>query len=251
MQAEECHISGRLYTEKDTRVRDRCHITEKYRRSAHQDCNVNYFQFKFEDMKIPVIFHNPRSYDCHFVLQEIGERGNKYTLRTRKKKTNRWNSKEHGEIHGLYVEMPLVFLDSFQFMSLSLDWLASDLPHEAFKYTSEAFKDDKFKLMKKKGVYPYDFMGSFTKFDEKNSWKKGFYSILQDKHISDEQYKHAGSVEYIQSKYNAWISRSAFEVTYSSACWCLWKFQKDLFIIFQTWSMSLFHKSRIVIGYYF
>ena len=40
-------------------------------------------------MKIPVIFHNPRSYDCHFVLQEIGERGNKYTLRTRKKKTNR------------------------------------------------------------------------------------------------------------------------------------------------------------------
>ena len=53
--------------------------------------------------------------------------------------------------------------------------------------------------MKKKGVYPYDFMGSFTKFDEKNSWKKGFYSILQDKHISDEQYKHAGSVEYIQS----------------------------------------------------
>lgn len=104
-------------------------------------------------MKIPVIFHNPRSYDCHFVLQEIGERGNKYTLRTRKKKTNRWNSKEHGEIHGLYMEMPLVFLDSFQFMSLSLDWLASDLPHEAFKYTSEAFKDDKFKLMKKRKVF--------------------------------------------------------------------------------------------------
>lgn len=49
--------------------------------------------------------------------------------------------------------MPLVFLDSFQFMSLSLDWLASDLPHEAFKYTSEAFKDDKFKLMKKRKVF--------------------------------------------------------------------------------------------------
>lgn len=112
----------------------------------------------------------------YLLFSIIHERSNKYTLRTRKKKTNRWNSKEHGEIHGLYVEMPLVFLDSFQFMSLSLDWLASDLPHEAFKYTSEAFKYDKFKLMKKKGVYPYDFMGSFTKFDEKNSWKKGFYS---------------------------------------------------------------------------
>ena len=50
----------------------------------------------------------------------------------------------------------LVFLDSFQFMSSSLDRLASDLPRDKFKYTSEVFKDDKLKLMKKKAVYLYD-----------------------------------------------------------------------------------------------
>ena len=50
----------------------------------------------------------------------------------------------------------LVFLDSFQFMSSSLDRLASNLPRDTFKYTSEVFKDDKLKLMKKKAVYLYD-----------------------------------------------------------------------------------------------
>ena len=43
----------------------------------------------------------------------------------------------------------LIFLDSFQFMSSSLDTLANNIPDEAFKYTSKVFKDEKFKLMKR------------------------------------------------------------------------------------------------------
>ena len=39
-QAKECHICGSKYGEKDIRVRDHCHTTGKYRRSAHQDCNL-------------------------------------------------------------------------------------------------------------------------------------------------------------------------------------------------------------------
>ena len=39
------------YFEKDVRVKDHCHITGKYRGSAHQDCNINY---RLAD-KIPVI----------------------------------------------------------------------------------------------------------------------------------------------------------------------------------------------------
>ena len=32
-----CHICGEKYTDKDVRVRDLCHITGKFRGSAHQD----------------------------------------------------------------------------------------------------------------------------------------------------------------------------------------------------------------------
>ena len=52
----------------------------------------------------------------------------------------------------------LTFIDSFQFMSSSHDSLVKNLPEESFKYTSEVFKGEHLKLMKRKGIYPYDFM---------------------------------------------------------------------------------------------
>ena len=45
-----------------------------------------------------------------------------------------------------------------------------------------------------KGVYPYDYMDSFNKFNEKLPLKEEFYSILNDEHISDEDYQHAQNV---------------------------------------------------------
>ena len=52
-----CHICCEKYTDKDVRIRDHCHITEKFRGSAHQECNLK-LRIKPEDIKIPVIFHN-------------------------------------------------------------------------------------------------------------------------------------------------------------------------------------------------
>ena len=52
--------------------------------------------------------------------------------------------------------------------------------------------DKKLKLMKQKGVYPYDNMDSFNRFSEnKLPNKDDFYSILNNEHISDTQYVHA------------------------------------------------------------
>ena len=49
--------------------------------------------------------------------------------------------------------------------------------------------------MTKKGVYPYDYMDSFDKFEMTElPSKEEFYSQLNDEHISDEQYEHAKKV---------------------------------------------------------
>ena len=89
----------------------------------------------------------------------------------------------------------LTFIDSFQFMSSSLDKLVSNLPKEAFKYTSEEFTGNELSLMSQKGVYPYDFMDSFEKFYQTElPTKDQFYSILNDQHITYDEYNHAKKV---------------------------------------------------------
>ena len=65
------------------------------------------------------------------------------------------------------LEKHLHFIDSVQFMSQSLDELSSNLPEDRFIYTGEEIDGD-LDLMKKKGVYSYDYMDSFITFNEIN-----------------------------------------------------------------------------------
>ena len=74
-KATHCHICGRKYKpdeEENIPVRDHCHITGKYRGSAHKNCNLK-LQISAEKIKIPVIFHNLKGYDSHFIIQQLGE----------------------------------------------------------------------------------------------------------------------------------------------------------------------------------
>ena len=84
---DKCHICGEKYTDKDVRVRDHCHITGKFRGSAHQDCNLK-LRIKPENLTIPAIFHNLRSYDSHLIMQQIGEIAKKHAYMNKKEKSN-------------------------------------------------------------------------------------------------------------------------------------------------------------------
>ena len=194
---DKCHICGEKYTDKDVRVRDHCHITGKFRGSAHQECNL---KLRIpENIKIPVIFHNLRGYDSHFLMQEIGAIVKKHTYKNYKGREMEMQINAIPNNMEKYMAFMLgdhlVFLDSFQFMSSSLDKLVSNLPKDDLKYTSQAFKGRRLELMTRKGVYPYDYMDSFEKFNQKElPTKEDFYSILNDQHISDEDYQHAKKV---------------------------------------------------------
>ena len=57
-----------------------------------------------------------------------------------------------------------VFIDSMQFINLSLDKLVKNLSDEDFKYLVEEFGFDNLKILKQKGMTPYEYINSFNMF---------------------------------------------------------------------------------------
>ena len=89
----------------------------------------------------------------------------------------------------------LIFIDSMQFMNSSLDVLVKNLSDNDFKHLSQDFIGDLLKLVKQKGVYPYDYMDNFKKLSEdKLPDRSKFYSSLKDECISEKDYVHANIV---------------------------------------------------------
>ena len=76
-------------------------------------------------------------------------------------------------------------------MNQSLDRLSSNLSEDMFINTKNGFKgleEYKYKLIKKKAIYPYDYMDSSNRFNETSlPSRKYFYSILNDTNISKEE----------------------------------------------------------------
>ena len=67
------------------------------------------------------------------------------------------------------------------------------LPTKYSYFKDELYSDDvgedAFELLCRKGVYPYEYMDSFTRFNEtKLPEKEKYYSILRNEGITDEEY---------------------------------------------------------------
>ena len=123
-----CWICGNNYIHNDVKVRDHCHITEKYRKSAHRDCTVNVKS----NHKIPSIFHNLKNYDSHLIMQELGKSNLKINV----------TPNESEKYMGLTINNKFSFIDSFQFLSSSLDSLVKNFSKDDFKYFSQEFDNN-------------------------------------------------------------------------------------------------------------
>ena len=189
--AKKCWICQKRYKRDEGEnipVRDHCHITGKYRGSAHKKCNFR-LQISAEKIKIPVVFHNLKGYDSHFIIEKLGDIIKREPLNVN---VIAINAEKYTAI---YLDKHLAFIDSFQFMPSPLANLAKNLPDEKYIYTSEAFEGEKLTLTKAKGLYPYDYMDSEAKFAERHlPQRKDFYSLLTDEDISDSDYAHAQKV---------------------------------------------------------
>ena len=182
----------------EDKVRDHCHYTGRYRGAAHNKCNLKFKKPKF----IPVVFHNLSGYDAHLFVKNLGYReGNINCIPNNEEK---YISFTKNVIVGSYIDKKgepkaktydIRFIDSFKFMASSLDELVKNLPETAFSNTKRYYTGDQLKLLKRKGVYPYDYMDSIERFKEnKLPSKESFYSKLNNENISNEDYEHAKKV---------------------------------------------------------
>ncbi|KAJ8915547.1 hypothetical protein NQ315_012431 [Exocentrus adspersus] len=91
------------------------------------------------------------------------------------------------------TEVQLRFIDSYRFMSSSLDKLSSYLEDEKKTIVRAHCNTDKeFNLLTRKGVFPYDYIDSWERFTETClPSKTNFYSQLYDQCITDQDYQHA------------------------------------------------------------
>ena len=227
---EACHIcqnefcydkNDENYTNRN-KVKDHCHYTGKYREAAHSKCNLNYEVSK----DIPLLIHNA-SYDTHFIINHlakefkgelncIGENMGKYITFSVPIKKNCNDGKT--------IASKLRFIDSFRFMWTSLSELVDNMSgdfnsiecksctennrcEQCKKLIEGLIKNfpsvyqfcngnlNKFVLLLRKGVFPYEYMDSWGKFDENTlPPKEAFYSNLNLEDISDEDYAHAQKV---------------------------------------------------------
>ena len=175
------------------RVIDHCHLTGVSRGVSHKHCNL---QLKYKgclsksDDKlegyVPVILHNLRRYDSHLILKQC--------------KLSLFPDKEIACIPNMEKCMSffignLRFIDSYQFMSESLEKLVRNLPKDDFKRMIMNCSVDKLPLLLRKGVLPYEYWYSPVRFDERLlPLPKAFCSRLTDEEISKEDYEHAQNV---------------------------------------------------------
>ena len=87
-------------------------------------------------------------------------------------------------------------MDSCRFMASTLDKLASNVDDDQYKYLREFYKEEEvFRLIRLKGVYPYEYMDRWKKFKETSlPPKDAFYRRLNKKGMSNQDYEHAQQV---------------------------------------------------------
>ena len=183
---------------KNYKVRDHCHYTGKYRGAAHNICNLRYKVPK----KILILFHNGSIYNYHFIIKELvkefvdnlseGIHNNKCSdcgsnlnyIKTTAKPSSfeRKNEKLISECYNckqrykkkINKELIKRFTSTYSFCNNDLN---------------------KFILLLRKGVYPYEYMGNWERFNETSlPSKELFYSNLNMENIDDIDYRQGNNV---------------------------------------------------------
>ena len=198
-KATKCHICYKPFTQTNLKVRDHCHYTGLYRGPAHSLCNLRYKIPSY----IPVVFHNLSGYDAHLFIRELGAHTSKMGVIAKNKEDYISFSikvpvhsyiDKNGEEKDKLIE--LRFIDSFKFMSSSLNSLTKNLVRGGKKlFGFEDYSELQYDLLTRKGVYPYEYVNSWDRINETQLPPiDAFFCNLNMSSVSEEDYQHAQRV---------------------------------------------------------
>ena len=191
------------------KVRDNCHYTGKYRGTLNSKCNL---KLKV-NRTIPVLFHDLSGYDSHLFVKRLADTdGEVDCIPENEEKYITFNKnvlvdtiERDGKKVKVYVR--LKFLDTFRFMNTSLAKLVKNI--DRFEHTDKYFTTEQQELLRRKEVYPYNYMTNFSKSAETELPPKEAFNTCLDsgtvscsdefdemkpKEIFDEDYEHRQKV---------------------------------------------------------
>ena len=106
--------------------------------------------------KVPVIFHNLRGYESHLIFNDFSKFDVQIEVIP--------NGTEKDI--AFFLNKNLFFIESMQFLNSSFDKQVKNLSDNDFKYLTEEFGSKNLEHLKQRGVYPYEYMDSFKRFNE-------------------------------------------------------------------------------------
>ena len=186
--------------EKTARVIHHCQLSRTIFGVARSKCNLRARTANF----LPVFFHNLSRYDAHHILKHLKLKvGEELSAIAKTDETYISFSinipvgtykKQSGQLVKSYQS--LRFLDSYQFVSQSLENLAKTLKEDDFFLLKQFFHnvpDHIFLKLTKKGFFPYSYIDSFEMFKEPfpnygDAWKNSLSGKID---ITYSDYQHA------------------------------------------------------------
>ena len=173
-RAKRCHICFKPFTGDNPSIRDHCDCSGNYRGATHRNCNLRYQIPHY----IPIVFHNLLGYDAHLFIRELAAsvpgRAKMGVIAKNKEDYITFSIKivdKHIDKNGVErdKEIELRFIDSFKFMSSSLDSLTNNLVCRGQKlFGFEEYTPKQYELLVKKGIYPYEYMSEWKNLKKPN-----------------------------------------------------------------------------------
>ena len=182
-----CHLCNEKIL--DNPVKNHCHYSGKMLGYAHNECNLQY-KFKKDtvhnDYLINVFGHNSQNFDQSFLIRALQNIDCRIPFSYLPRNSNKFISIQIG---------PFIFKDSYLFLNKSLDYLTGTIDDNDRTSLKQEFGLHNYKLLTKKGIYPYDYFDNKDKYDELQLPKKEkFFYKLNNKNISNDGCKHTLNV---------------------------------------------------------